>query len=209
MEKDTLGLYISGHPLQEYEEVLKIYPKLSRTDTLQNAPDDKPVVIAGMVTGIKQIITKKGKPMAFFTLEDLAGGLEVVVFPTVHETANPFLVNDSVVIVHGRTSHKEEEDVKIMADTITPLPREIREVVIRCSQDEELGKLLSLQKMLAGQRGTQPVYLQFPEAHKKVLMSQDYWLSEDASQLTEIEKLFGHGAVTVQNQDKHTEARVN
>ena len=209
MEKETLGLYISGHPLEEYDEVLKLYTNLSRTDTLQNVADDKPVVIAGMITGIKQIITKKGKPMAFFTLEDLAGGLEVVVFPTVHEIVNPFLENDQVVIVYGRTSHKEEEDVKIMADTIAPLPREIQEVVIRCKQEEGLGKLLSLQKILAGQRGTMPVYIQFPEANKKVLLSQDYWLASDAPQLTEIEKLFGQGAVSVLNQDKLAEAGVN
>ncbi|MCW3489860.1 DNA polymerase III subunit alpha [Dethiobacter alkaliphilus] len=198
MEKDTLGLYITGHPLEEYENVLNIYPDLARTDTLQKAPDNKSVVIAGMINGLKPIITKKGKPMAFFTLEDLAGGLEVVVFPTVHETAKPFLENDQVVIVHGRTSHKEEEDVKIMADSISPLPVEPREVVIRCREDETLGKLLSLQKVLAGQRGTMPVYIQFPQAGKRVLLAQDYWLPDEAPQITEIEKLFGDGAVTVQ-----------
>lgn len=198
MEKEALGLYISGHPLEEYEQILKRYPGLADTVKLADTPDNQPVVIAGMINGIKHIITKTGKPMAFFTLEDLSGGLEVVVFSKIHEKAKPFLENDRVVIVHGRTDHKEEEDVKILAENILPLPREAREVVIRCDEKGSLSLLLSLKEMLSGQRGIMPVYLVFPDAGKRVLLSQDFWLCEDAPQLPEIERLFGEGAVTVQ-----------
>ncbi|MDW7649870.1 MAG: DNA polymerase III subunit alpha [Bacillota bacterium] len=198
MEKDTLGLYISGHPLEEYEGVLRSYPSISTAAKLKNVPDNTQVVLAGMIGSVKNIITKTGKPMAFFTLEDLTGSLEVVVFSAIHEKTKEFLHNDNVVIVHGRTDHKdEEEDVKILAENILPLPQEAREVSIRCREDGSLSQLLSLKEMLAGLRGTLPVYLYFPEAGKKVLLGQDFWLFDGAPQLEEIEKLFGVDAVTV------------
>ena len=197
MEKEALGLYISGHPLEEYVDVLQRYPGLLNAEQLKEAPDNINVVAAGMISSLKTIITKTGKPMSFFMLEDLTGTSEVVVFSLIHEKAKEFLVNDNVVIVHGRTSHKEEEDVKIMSENILLLPREAREVIIRCGEDESLSKLLSLKEMLAGLRGTLPVYLYFPLAEKKVLLGQDFWLYDEAPQLLEIERLFGDGAVTI------------
>ena len=197
MEKEALGLYISGHPLEEYVDVLRRYPGLLNAEQLKETPDNLSIVAAGMISNIKTIITKTGKPMSFFMLEDLTGTSEVVVFSLIHEKAKEFLTNDTVVIVHGRTSHKEEEDVKIMSENILLLPREAKELTIRCGEDESLSKLLALQQMLAGQRGTLPVYLHFPQVEKKVLLGQDYWLYEEAPQLPEIEKLFGDGTVTI------------
>jgi DNA polymerase-3 subunit alpha len=197
MEKEALGLYISGHPLEEYKEVLKLYPGLSTTSSLSDVADNHPVVIAGMINAVKHIVTKTGKQMAFFMLEDLAGSLEVVVFSKIHEQAKSYLENDCVVIVHGRTDHKEEEDVKIIAESIVLLPRQAKEVIIRCSEDASLNQLLTLKEMLAGQRGTMPVYLEFPASGKKVLLSQSFWLCDESSQLPEIERLFGDQSVTV------------
>jgi DNA polymerase-3 subunit alpha len=199
MEKDTLGLYISGHPLEQYEEVLKSYPSLVPAIRLKSVPDNTMVVTAGMITGVKNIITKTGKPMSFFTLEDLTGSFEVVVFSAIHEKAKLFLENDSVVIVHGRTDNKEEDEVKLLAENILPLPQEAREVLIRCQEDGSISQLLSLKEMLAGLRGTLPVYLYFPQARKKVLLGQDYWLFDEAPQFAEIEKIFGPDAITVCN----------
>lgn len=197
MEKEALGLYISGHPLEQFDEVLKLYADLAVLNELNELPDEKPVVAAGMISGCKPIITKAGKAMSFFTLEDLAGGAEVVVFPAVYEKAREFLENDRVVIVHGRLSKKDEEDAKIIADSILPLPKETREVVISCGSDGQLAQLLSLRELLAGARGTVPVYLFFPDAKKKVLLSQDYWLYEEAPQMPHIEKLFGRNSVSI------------
>jgi len=122
---------------------------------------------------------------------------EVVVFSSVHEKAKQYLENDLIVLVHGRTDHKDEGDIKIIAENILPLPQEVREVVISCGEGGKLSQLLSLKEMLAGSRGTMPVYLDFPANGKLVLLSQNYWLHEAAPQLTEIERLFGHGTVIV------------
>jgi DNA polymerase-3 subunit alpha len=199
MEKEALGLYISGHPLEEFREVLSLYPDLSDAASLATAPDQKNVIMAGMVSAVKHIVTKTGKPMAFFTLEDLIGGLEVVVFSALHEKVKPFLESDTVVIVHGKTDHKEGDDTKIIAENILPLPREAKEVVIRCEDSGSIGQLLSLKQMLTGQRGIMPVYIDFPNSGKKVLLAQDYWLCDETTQIQEIEMLFGDGAVTVRS----------
>lgn len=197
MEKEALGLYVSGHPLEEYGEILARFPGMVNTAELGDVPDNQPVSTAGMISGTRQIFTKAGKPMAFFTLEDLHGGVEVVVFSTTFEKAKSCLENDSVVLVHGRTDHKEEEEVKIIAEKILPLPRDVREVVIRCGKDGSLSQLLSLKEMLAGSCGILPVYLHFPESGKRVLLGQDYWLCEGSPVLIEIEKLFGQDSVCV------------
>ncbi|MBS4032497.1 MAG: DNA polymerase III subunit alpha [Clostridiales bacterium] len=197
MEKEAIGLYISGHPLQEYENVLNHYPYLTNCTALKQAQDNKQVVVAGMIGGVKQIVTKAGKPMAFFMLEDLQDQVEVVVFSAIYDIARPYLENDRVVVVQGRTSHKEEEDVKIIADSIAPLPVEAREVVIHCNETGSISHLLTLKDLLQGIRGTLPVYLYFPEEKKKVLLAQNYWVNEDDPRLLEVEKLFGRDAVCV------------
>ena len=197
MEKEALGLYISGHPLQDYAAVLKIYPGLVPVNELLELPEGQIVSAAGMISNQKTIFTKAGKPMSFFTLEDEAGSLEVVVFTSVYEKVKDFLQNDNVVIVHGKIDHKEEEEAKILAEQITPLPREVRQVIINCTSGS-LDQLLALKELLNGLRGIIPVYLSFPQQKKKVLLAQNYWLQEDSPQLAEIEKLFSPAAVSVE-----------
>lgn len=199
MEKESLGLYISGHPLEEYQRLLKLYAGFSDIGNLAESRNNQQAVVAGMVSSVKHLVTKTGKPMAFFLLEDLANSMEVVVFSTVYEKARQCLENEMVVLVRGRTDHKDEGEVKFIAEDILPLPKEVREVVIRCGEDGKLSQLLSLKEILAGSCGTMPVYLDFPVNGKRVLLPQNYWLPAEAPQLAEIEKLFGHGTVTVRH----------
>jgi len=79
--------------------------------------------MGGIISRLKRILTRKNDPMAFFTLEDLTGSIEVLVFPTVMEKALPFLLNDKIVQVTGRLSDKDEE-FKLIADNITELPND-------------------------------------------------------------------------------------
>jgi DNA polymerase-3 subunit alpha len=196
MEKEALGLYLSGHPLEEYDAVLKLFPRLTALQELEELPDGSPVIAAGMISTCKQIFTRAGKPMAFITLEDLTAEVEVVVFTSVFEKAKAALVTDSVVLVHGRISHKDEES-KILAEKIVLLPQKVRQVQIRLGGEEGLNKLLALKELLKDACGTIPVYLTFPEAGKQVLLAETYWLCDEEGQLQEIRRLFGEDAVTV------------
>lgn len=194
MEKEVLGFYLSGHPLQEFAEVLSRLPGVTSCGDLRDVPDNVHICIVGMSVQVRQIVTKAGKPMAFMQLEDQSGVVEVIVFAKIFERVRAYLENDRVLLVHGRISHKEEE-VKIIAESVTLLSPELQEVLIRCEESVDEGRLLALKKILSGSLGSWPVCLEFPFAQKKVLLPGEFWLAEGCSRLPEIERLFGREAV--------------
>lgn len=120
-EKEALGFYITGHPLKRYEEVIEKY---ADTDTVQlnGEPDGKTVRIGGIIRTTKVIRTKKGDLMAFVTVEDLNGAVEVIVFSTVYAKTYDMLFEDSAVLVQGQLQ-KDENSVKILADALIPMEK--------------------------------------------------------------------------------------
>jgi DNA polymerase III subunit alpha len=118
-EKEALGFYISGHPLGRFEELLGKY---ANTDTarLSDASDGQSVRIGGLISHIKTIITKRGDQMAFVTVEDLQGKVEIVVFSSVYTVASEFLTVDNPVFVQGQVQ-QDENSVKLLADKIIPI----------------------------------------------------------------------------------------
>ena len=130
MEKEMLGLYISGHPLDEFadtiKEIVTVYSydfEISEDGSSNDIKlaDGTFVRIAGIVTDIKSISTKNNRMMAFVNVEDLYGQMEVIVFPNIYERFARYLSNEKQIIVEGRISVKEDEQPKILADRITPL----------------------------------------------------------------------------------------
>lgn len=116
LEKETLGLYISGHPLNDY---LHIYEKgVVNTLDLKELEDNKKVKVAGTVANVKKIFTKSGKPMAFIELEDMYGVVEVVIFTDQFQRHLTKLSSDEPIVVLGRISLKEEEEPKIVCQEI-------------------------------------------------------------------------------------------
>lgn len=132
MEKEMLGLYITGHPLEQYRNAIE---RVSSTNTEILAHgedtgeiyDGMQVVIAGMITSKKTLITKTNKRMGFIQLEDFYGSVEVIVFQNRYEEAAPLFDSDQPVVVKGRLSMKEEEMPKIVAENISLLDRNIPE----------------------------------------------------------------------------------
>ena len=99
LEKQQLGFYASGHPLQEYEDIIKYYTSAT-TQTLGAHPVESIVSVAGMITEVKNITTKKGDSMAVIGFEDLEGSIEVVVFPETYKNAGE-LHEDRIVWIEG------------------------------------------------------------------------------------------------------------
>jgi len=197
MEKETLALYLSGHPLQDYEQVLSRLPGLTPCSGLQDFPDKMQVRMAGQAGQVRQVVTKAGKLMAFVQLEDQSGGCEVIVFPKVFEQARSVLEESGVLLIQGHIDHKDEEEVKVIAESISALSPEPLEVQIRCAEDIDEGRLLALKKILTGAQGLWPVSLDFPSINKRVLLPGEFWLTEGCPRLSEIERLFGRQAVVV------------
>lgn len=107
-EKESLGLYVSEHPLQSVKEALRRRVDASVTE-LERRRDGEVVTVGGIVGALRQLTTKKGDPMVFMRLDDLSGSVETVVFNSVYGAARDLLELDRVLVVKGRIDHKEGE----------------------------------------------------------------------------------------------------
>ncbi len=124
-EKEVTGLYISGHPMSHYEALYPKYGavKLVRvTDPEQNQSyDNTSIYVMGMITAKRLKLTKSGENMAFLTVEDMTGAIEVLVFPRVYAAHSHRLVAGEPVFLRGRVSLKEEEAAKLILDDVMTL----------------------------------------------------------------------------------------
>lgn len=166
-EKEHLGLFVSGHPLDEYKEVTKDYVPIK---TIDQQMDNRNVQIAGIITKSKRTITKKNDPMAFFTLEDKTGSVEVLVFPKVMPIAVPFLDSDIVIRVTGKVSYKDGEP-KILANELKDLPNDDlysmaisemekqQQLTIHLPDIKNQSILHQIKSLLEANPGEAPVYL--------------------------------------------------
>jgi len=119
-EKETIGFYISRHPLSRYQEEIKKYTDLD-ISTLPKLQNGAEVKICGLVSALKEIVTKKGDRMGFLTLEDMKGFVEVILFPEVFKAALPHLRGGDPLLIKG-TLDISEENIKLKAMEVHSLP---------------------------------------------------------------------------------------
>ncbi len=148
-EKEVLGIYISGHPLEEYQEMWRKNTTNTTADFMLDeetgeiaVQDGRIVTIGGMITDKKIKYTKNEKVMAFLQVEDLLGSVEVIVFPGQYERFGRNIVEDNKVFIRGRVSVEEEKDGKLICEQITPFESIARKLWIKFStkQDYEAHK---------------------------------------------------------------------
>lgn len=128
MEKELLGIYVTGNPLDEFEEIILqkanffSSQKVIDQETDQNIfYDGKGITCAGIIRQITKKITKNNNMMAFVELEDIYGSMEIIVFPNILDKYSSLIINDSKILIKGKLSLREEEDIKIICDEIHPL----------------------------------------------------------------------------------------
>jgi DNA polymerase-3 subunit alpha len=162
-EKEILGFYFSGHPLSKYEIELKNFANQT-TESLEGVKDGEQVSLGGLITNLKMNIDKKGKQMAFVTLEDFLGTVEVVIFSDCFEKNKKVLKVDAMVLIHGRASTKEQEKPKIIASEIYLLSKIYQETkpvlhlkVFPTSVDKDF--IDRLKELLSFHPGESPVLL--------------------------------------------------
>jgi DNA polymerase-3 subunit alpha len=118
-EREILGFYITGHPLSEYEALRERYATAA-SDELASLRDKETVNLCGIITAVKEISTKTGDRMAFVTLEDLRGSVEMITFPDLYRSKMLHLVKDNPVLVRGQVDIGEEV-VKLLMTDVQPL----------------------------------------------------------------------------------------
>ena len=149
MEKEMLGMYISGHPLEKYREKIE---KISNINSMiiQEAndaiaqgkepelKDGTNVTMVGIITNIKKKFTKSNKLMAFITIEDLYGSCEIMTFENAYMKAQGILIEENIVAVNGRVSIREDQDVTIIANSF----KEINDIKISENSNNFVGRTL-------------------------------------------------------------------
>ena len=204
-EKEVLGIYVSGHPLEEYEAAWR--KKISNT-TADFAYDEETqgvrvkdgakAVIGGLIAGKTIKYTKDNKIMAFLTIEDLVGTVEVIVFPKTYEQSASFLTEDAKVFVQGRVSVEEDKDGKLICEKIVPFTELKKKVWIKFPDMEaykaaEAG-LMDTLKESEGKDGI-VIYIENPKAKKELPPNQNVEADEDL--VNRLQEQFGRENVTV------------
>jgi len=203
-EKESLGFFISGHPLERFREEIAQWASAT-TGTLAQTVPGAEATVGGIVTALRLIKTKKGDRMASFLLEDLDGSVETLVFPEAYKKAAGRLADDQVVLVKGRAEVLDDGRTKLLASEVLPLEQaklaEARYVTVRVSVagwDREKGE--RLRDILAAHRGDCPVTLEFvrPGSWEAVLAPSAYYRVRPGAALREeIEALLGPGSLVL------------
>ena len=167
MEKEMLGLYISGHPLDPLKQeidrqtnintlkMLQIKEQIDNMEQNMEFKDGQNVKYAGIISKIKRKYTKKNTTMAFVTIEDLYGECEVIVFDSCYNRYSNYLMEDAIVIVEGRLSIREDEDIKIVASSIRPLKKQtVKQLLINITNlnEETRNRLKGAIKFFSGEK---------------------------------------------------------
>jgi DNA polymerase-3 subunit alpha len=200
-EKESLGLYMSGHPLERFTEELKTFGAQRVADLAQSLAD---VWVGGIVSGLRPLKTKKGDRMAVFMLDDIAGGIEVVVFPETFGKHGHVIVPDAMLLVRGKFE-KDDESARLVATEVQPIgmlkERTTREVVIHLSASSR-NTMEALAELLSRHRGDRRVSLELDVKHngdKALRVRADVAQRVRPSEklVEEVEQLCGTGSVVL------------
>ncbi|MCA8959014.1 MAG: DNA polymerase III subunit alpha [Planctomycetes bacterium] len=203
-EKDSLGFYMSGHPLDKFEHDLAHW----RTHTIAeiaSAGDQREVVLGVMISKIRTRQTKRGDIMAFLEVEDSSGGTEIVVFPKTYAEEKEQMTEDAIVLIQG-TTEEREESVQVRADKVLPLADAFERLGRRLgvtfdTRETDENELFRLKDILHRHRGDVPVSLIFDSgsgARWVVRSNPELSVRPTATMLEELKGLVGPARIRVE-----------
>jgi DNA polymerase-3 subunit alpha len=207
-EKETLGLFLSSHPLKEVRPALRARVECSLAD-LPSRKDGDWVTVGGMIAECKRIRTKNGDPMMFATLDDLEGQVELLVFNSAYAANADKVDVDRIVIVRGRVDHKEAGETKLVAHEVEPFEPTRDEVLSAVEQSaaEPVARRLTvhispevpdsfleeLKEVVGHHPGDHQLLLAVGE--RRLLLGADYGVSADSACRAELGGLQGAARV--------------
>jgi len=204
LEKESLGFYITGHPLASCSEDMKRYATAD-TVTICDLSDGAETSLCGLAATLKELVTKKGDRMGFVTIEDMMGTVEVVVFPEIYAASSHHLKGELPLLVKGRVD-VGEESVKLIATEITPL-KDVRENLTKSVhfklstpglEKEQIHKLNDIIKKYKGNCDT-VVHVVIPNRSETIIsLPDEVKISPSDEMLRDVEKLFGYKIVSFQ-----------
>ena len=204
-EKEVLGIYISGHPLEEYEAVWRKKITATTADFMLDEEtesvslkDGESVTIGGMITEKTRKFTKNNKEMAFLQVEDLLGVVEVIVFPKDYEKYGKLLVEEQKVFIKGRVSVEEERDGKLICESVTSFDDISRKLWIKFSQREDYEKNeQALFDAISDSDGKDSVVIYIAGTKEMKVLPANRSVNADKKLVEKLEKLFGKDNIKV------------
>ena len=197
LEKEIIGFYVTGHPLDKYRKNLKQLPEIQDLGNGRYR-DGQYVKLGGIISANKIRTTKAGDSMAVFTLEDFTGKIEVVAFPKTFAVSNKNIYPESTIIVEGRLMLDEEEP-RLMASQInrfTELAADLKLIIPAALENAMTQK--ELRRIFSSYHGENPVYLHLLGSKKIIRTEQAYWVDAKNSRLiSELKTLLGDKGVRI------------
>ena len=210
-EKESTGVYLTGHPLSRYQNFIKRrkLPEISFfSDEEEHHLDNQGVTLVALVAAKKLKITKQNETMAFITLEDMTGSMEMLVFPKVLALYSSLLRGGEAVVVTGRLSTREDEEPKIICEKVTR-PEELfspEEAAGRSASGKRTGLFLlcpgmeepatvKARELLAAFPGKTPVYFRFRDSGKMLLAPKELWADVSEPVLRKLRSVLGEDCV--------------
>ncbi|MBF0119908.1 MAG: DNA polymerase III subunit alpha [Desulfobacterales bacterium] len=200
-EKEYLGFYITGHPLDTYKSTIEKFTNTNAI-SIKESLDGIIVRIGGMIKSLKTIKTKKGDTMAFVMIEDMQGSVEVTVFSSVYNSVSELLVEDMPVLVQGMLQKIDENSAKILADAIIPIDKadEIWTTKISFNLDINTIKretLVKMKEILEQYKGTCETFINLRNNNSEIIVSlpEKLRLKSSQSMIHEVNEVLGYNAV--------------
>jgi DNA polymerase-3 subunit alpha len=200
LEKETLGLYVSEHPLERVRSELRRKTDCGLSD-LERRRDGEFVTVGGIVSSLKQVTTKRGEPMVFVTLDDPTGSAEVVVFNSTYAAARELLEPDRILVVKGRVDHKQAGETKLVASEVSAFESALvrREVRLRIdARQAPAGLIRELATLVADYPGDAPVFvaLETSLGERTLALGPGYRVKPEADFFAEVKALLGEAAIS-------------
>ncbi len=199
MEKEVLGMYVSGTPLDDYISVInKISGVAKGIDFIdeenKDMYDGKEIKVCGIVTKTKILSTKSGKEMMFAQIEDDSGvPIEIIIFPNIFSKHFELIKVGEILLAEGKVSKKDEELPKAIVSNLKQLKKE-QKLYIRLPKDKfelEGNVILAMQNLEGEFKGEVPVYIYYEGTNKLKLLSRDSWVNSNNYTLNKLVKMFG------------------
>lgn len=215
MEKETIGLYLSGHPLDDYREMIVKFSTANVGQLNALATEDENgefilkedgefrdgdvVTIGGIITARRNKTTRNNTQMAFLTFEDLYGSIDVIVFPKVYERCSSMMTEDSIVFIKGRVSLREDEAPKLMCEQVTPYAQYIeRPQTLYLKLESGKEDLWNpVKDILSKHSGDTPVKVFFEQSKDVRSVSRDLFCKLEAPLLEALSGVLGKNCVKV------------
>lgn len=204
MEKEVLGVYVSGHPLEEYEKLMSRNITNTSLDfnidneENDNIKDKQECTVGGMIVSKNVMTTSRNSVMAFVTLEDMYGNIEVIVFPKQYERLKNMLNQDAKVFIQGRLSIEEEKAPKLILSRLIPFEDIKKDVYIRCSQKSVyMEKLEELGTAIAESDGKDRIIVVCVKENEMKILGDGMTIRADEETLGKLKAIFGENNVGV------------